>query len=112
MTSSALTKRFLGRLEAKPKRCSQFRQLLRLRMILNRPETNCLTTFQFQFAKLLHAAAGNSCIATFNSACCAWSKAGGTPGLLEYQGRRPSLAKSRCPASDSMWVPLQRPRRG
>ena len=60
---SALTKRFLGRLNANPKRCNQFRQLLRLRTMPNCSSRKCLATFQFQLARPMPAAAGNSCTA-------------------------------------------------
>ena len=62
LASSALSSRFLGRLKAKPSRCSQFRQLLRLRLMPHRSQTNRFTTLQFQLAISIPAASGNPSI--------------------------------------------------
>ena len=94
LASSALTRRFLGRLKANPYRCSQFKQLLRLSSMPTLSKTNSRTTFQFQLAKPMPDAAGRCCTAPFSAPCSASPRTGGgTPGLLEYQGRRRSLAE-------------------
>ena len=53
-----LAGRFLARLKANPSRCSQFKHLLRHRLIPNRSQTNWRTTFQYQLARPMPAAAG------------------------------------------------------
>ena len=109
LASLALTRRFLGRLKANPNRCRQFRQQLRLNLMPNRSETNCRTPFQYQLANSMPTIAGGCCTAPFNSPCCASPRAGGTPGLLEYQGRRSAPAEGRQPPAYGMRVPLQGP---
>ena len=59
------------------------------------------TTLQYQLASWLPAAAGGCSTAPFNSSCCAGQGRGGTTGLLEYQGRRPSRTEGRRPTPDS-----------
>ena len=56
----------------------------------DRSETNRWTTFQFQLARPVATAAGNSWTAALNSARCAWPRTGGAPGLLENQGPWPA----------------------
>ena len=58
------------------------------------------------------ASAGSCCTAALNSSRCASPRAGGTTGLLEYQGSGPSLTEGRRPSSDGVRVPFQRRRRG
>ena len=94
--------------------------VLRLRLMPNRSETNCRTTFQYQLAitervrcPLWRAVAPPH---PNHLRTAAWSTPpaapgqgrGGTTGLLEYQGRRPSLAEGRRPtippSADSVGV--------
>ena len=111
MASSALSSRFLGRLKANPKRCSQFRQLLRLKLVPNRSQTNCRTPFQYQLASWIPACSGNSCTAAFNSSHCLSSSAGGTPRTARISG--PQALPRRRPTPTGRWCagPLQRLRR-
>ena len=45
----------------------------------NQSTTNWWTTLQFQLAKLIPTAPGNSCTAPFSATCCASPRAGGNP---------------------------------
>ena len=83
-------------------------QLLRPSTRPKRSWTNCRTTFQFQLARSMPAAAGAACTAAFSSACCAGSRAGGTTALLEGQTRRTFLAEVFLPVADRVGIALQR----
>ena len=104
----ALTRRFLGRLSTKSRRCRHCRQLLRLSVCPKRRWTNSRTTFQFQSASSIPAADGDAWTAAFNSACCWVLRVGGTTGVLEAQTDRPRFSKARQPLADGVRIALQR----
>ena len=49
--------------------------------------------------------------APINSSRCSFPRTRGTPGLLEHQGRRPSLVEGRCPPANGVGIPFQGLRR-
>ena len=77
LTSSALTRRFLGRFRMNPKRCRQFRQLLRHRLMPKRSETNCRTPFQYQLANSMPTMAGRLPHRPFQLPLLRFAKGGG-----------------------------------
>ena len=72
-----------------------------------RCRTYCLTAFQFRLASSIPAVEGNPFTASFNFSRCGSPKAGGTAGLLQYQGFRPSFAEGRRSPRDGVGVSLQ-----
>ena len=106
-------RRFHRRERSSPRRLAVARcAASKLKLTPNRSRTNRCTTRQFQLAIPMPAASGNSCTAHFSAACSSSPRTGGTTGLLEYQGRVPSLAEGRRPASDGVGGALQCLRRG
>ena len=95
-----------SRLEGKanPKRCSQFRQLLRLKLVPNRSQTNCRTPFQYQLASWIPACSGNSCTAAFNSSRCLSSSAGGMRSRLERLRKRKNVILQGPPGTGKTWL--------
>ena len=87
----------------------------RLRLIPKRPETySRQTTFQFQLASPMPELAGNSCTSPFQRRTAAHaSRAGGSTGLLEYQGCGPTLVEGGQCSHPVQWcggpVPVPRP---
>ena len=85
-------------------------QALRHRRAPQRASTNWRTTCQFQFASGMPTSAGAACTAPFSPAWASGSRAGGTAGLLEDQGRRAVALASREPPPAGVGVALQEAR--